>query len=1112
MQSVRANSNISLDTPPSPIKITSREMDIIACVLSGRTSKTIASFLSISPKTVETHIRSIMLKLECNSRDGIVNFIEKSGQLPFVKNRYQELLIKADFLKKLDEIRTLINLRAPPLTCLLYYNREDDSTSHFSLINEIESYLTRVGLNAISDKASCDRHLEKREDECLRVFYAIPLSQENKEISEFLQRNKLNPEFLTFLLWDENIPQINPEFPDIDFINCNAFENPYLLFFRILTHLFPKLELEETLSEFKKHYELIHKGTAPPISDYSQGDSRKETLTSPFFALANLKFMKLGTILIGIFGLMIWLWSSHKIHWIRSAYEPQAIIRSNLIIPTDNVLLKRSKIMSQMEKKLNMQHGIQTVVLIGIGGAGKTTLGRQFLRIQKFPVAWEINAETKDALVSSFEHLAYAISKTPEEKEEVNSLSKLEDSQERARRVLLLVKKKLKEHPNWCLLFDNVNRFAEIKEFYPHDIEVWGEGKVIITTRDINITNNNYIKSSVAINIEELDESDIFTLFMNILSDGKQRDLSSSEKMETLAFLSKLPPFPLDVSTAAYYIKDTKISYEAYLERLQSSNTDFERAQETILQEIGDYTKTRYGIITLTLKSLLEKNPNYFEPLLFITLLDSQDIPKNLLEMHSSQPLVEQLIHDLRKHSLITTQVSTTDRPPPAFSIHRSTQEIGLNYLKNNINPDLYTKASHDITKTMAQYTDAVLDKYDTPEMILTARHAEAFLSHGKVLNEITKKKSDSTIDLLLKLGVIHRQLGNSERSRELLYSAYHSCKELHSANHVKAGSIRVLLGSVYRNLGQYEKARTLLEEGLDVLKLHYDANHERIGWALVPLGSVYRALGLYEKSKNLLEHSLILHKKYYGPNHERTGWVLVDLGNTHKKLGNYQKALDLLQQSIAIHKTNFNETHVETGWALVHLGDVHRSLGHYEQAKSLLEQGLTVLKQHYGENHVMTGWALINLGKAYQSSGDNQKAREFFEKGFSIYKAHYKEDHIKFAGLFLWLGHNHLATSDIERAEALFKESVRLYTKYSSPELYLALEALAQLYVRKSQLTQVTEGIEKSKTYKRQAAAYLEHALKIVKNSFPAESIHITHIQSEFDKMANAVAASSFS
>ncbi|MBW8309867.1 MAG: helix-turn-helix transcriptional regulator [Candidatus Paracaedibacteraceae bacterium] len=82
------------------IPFTPREIDILASILSGKTVKTIAYLLTISPKTVETHMRNLMLKLNCNSREGIINFIEKTGKFSFFRQHYENLLVQTQFEKK----------------------------------------------------------------------------------------------------------------------------------------------------------------------------------------------------------------------------------------------------------------------------------------------------------------------------------------------------------------------------------------------------------------------------------------------------------------------------------------------------------------------------------------------------------------------------------------------------------------------------------------------------------------------------------------------------------------------------------------------------------------------------------------------------------------------------------------------------------------------------------------------------------------------------------------------------------------------------------------------------------------------------------------------------
>lgn len=45
------------------IVFTEREADVIACLISGNTAKSIGNILSISPNTVNVHIRNVIQKM-----------------------------------------------------------------------------------------------------------------------------------------------------------------------------------------------------------------------------------------------------------------------------------------------------------------------------------------------------------------------------------------------------------------------------------------------------------------------------------------------------------------------------------------------------------------------------------------------------------------------------------------------------------------------------------------------------------------------------------------------------------------------------------------------------------------------------------------------------------------------------------------------------------------------------------------------------------------------------------------------------------------------------------------------------------------------------------------
>ena len=86
------------------IKLTSREIDVISCIVNSRGIKKIASLLLLSPRTVEGHIQNIMLKLRCNSQDGIIDFVEKSLEFKLIKDHYLNLLINSAFEHQLKNI------------------------------------------------------------------------------------------------------------------------------------------------------------------------------------------------------------------------------------------------------------------------------------------------------------------------------------------------------------------------------------------------------------------------------------------------------------------------------------------------------------------------------------------------------------------------------------------------------------------------------------------------------------------------------------------------------------------------------------------------------------------------------------------------------------------------------------------------------------------------------------------------------------------------------------------------------------------------------------------------------------------------------------------------
>lgn len=136
----------------SGISFTSREIDVLSCLLSNRKDKKTAALLSLSPKTVGAHIYNLTKKLGYNSREQIVDFSEKSGKLHYFSKYYLSILIENLFLNQLKKISTTSDRHYNKFN--LIYN---DDCEEAKLLDKLLNYLrlAKVNIN-ISKETNID--------------------------------------------------------------------------------------------------------------------------------------------------------------------------------------------------------------------------------------------------------------------------------------------------------------------------------------------------------------------------------------------------------------------------------------------------------------------------------------------------------------------------------------------------------------------------------------------------------------------------------------------------------------------------------------------------------------------------------------------------------------------------------------------------------------------------------------------------------------------------------------------------------------------------------------------------------------------------------------------
>jgi len=812
------------------VHFTPREIDAISCFIKVRGTSKISSLLSISPNTVIAHSRNIMLKLGCNSREGIIDFIEQSQTLPLIRMRYGNLVTYAAFEKCLKDI-SKVKKKTKQAYLILYGEKPPDKPI---LSEHLGNHLKQAGININIEEA------------------------ENKTIDK-LKSGKT----VVLLLGEGDREKIPKELHVFDFIDASDHQAYYFLVFEILKKLLHPINLTPYLQNFHHQYMDMTKASVNERLPLHRIKTKKRAFYKKIQSLQIKKWAFISAVFCAVLACyMFHIFKGNQKMSIAQGQEEkeEGSIRSDLPIPISSVLLERSEEITQIDEKLKDPKGIQTIALVGPGGLGKTILSRQYAHHQKAKVIWELNAETPETLKSSFEDLATALAQTEKDQKFLIGLLEIRDARTREKKLIRCVKQHLKLHAHWLLIFDNVESFQDIQNYFPQDVATWGQGRILLTTRNSNIQNNKYVKD--ILHLKELNPTQKLALFTKIITQGNSKPLVNTQENETKQFLEKIPSYPLDISMAAYYIKTTNISYDLFLQEVSKNNKLFTNIQEKILKEAGDYIKTRYGIITLSLQHLIDSHKEFSNLLLFMCLLDSQHIPRSLLGSYQRDiQLVDAFIFDLKKYSLVTND-SLPSLPPSlplniTFSMHRSTQEIGLAYLTKVLKLEKNSPILQGIAKNFEAYVTDFIEKEDLSKLRLLISHCETFLSHKHLLTKGTRDSISSA------LGGVYLSLGNYEKTKELLE------KELLVVrNALSRARALSYLGSAYGDLGDYGKAQHVLEQSLFMYQKHFPENYTGMARTLAYLGNVHRDLGNYEKARDLLEQSVALYEKHPSLNH----------------------------------------------------------------------------------------------------------------------------------------------------------------------------------------------------------------------------------------------------
>lgn len=1066
------------------INFSPRELDVMACIMNGRTSKkAIASTLQINPGTAAAHTRNIMQKLNCSSWEHIRDFIERSGQAEFIQQHLKRELARERFDLLLQQLADqLIGTEKP--VCLIVCEAAESKVL-LPIVHKIEEVLKRIGIVVQLTVA--------------QNMFSVPSTS------------------------NVRIIRLSEKHTGLDIINIVKHPTFEALMMKVLETVVG----EEALNELKTFFDGQVLSLA---SESCSNGAHLSFLRNPFHKLrhcvATIKrynpFAVVAAALsfVGVVGFVIWV--------VLSCSSPKTL-RSDLTLPPSHVCLQRSDLVNTIQQKLKAQqtNTIPMVTLVGLGGVGKTMVARMVGKQHHGSVVWELNADSLSTLKTSFKELADALARTAEEHVQLRHIQSMPPGEAKDRKILAFVKCLLQKESNWLLIYDNIETLSDMKDYLPLESETWGNGRVLMTTCNANLQHAYFLTPETMIHLDELTDTEALTLFTRTLY-GNQ-NLSSEDQLKAAEFLTHIPHFPLDISVTAQYIRHNQISYQEYLERMQQQA--FHETQEAMLRETHQYRHSRHHLMRVSLQQVLDSNPEFADLLLMMCCLDARHIPRAFLDVYKPQLVVDTFMLQMKKYSLIHQESSSGNYQ--TVSIPKMIQTIGLDFLNTRLGAQQLPHRYVAMLQAIERVIQKAIDDENSDLM-------KVFEPHLKKLLTLDCQPMQLAI-LKGLIGCVSYYLGEDDQTLTHLSTSLNTLKEKPSLNEGRMAIALSYLGDTYKNKGDYTNAVACLEEALKLYSQH-DGLSLRHARTLTYLGNTYRLSGIYGKARAVLEQSLSIYKKHLERVHE-SAQPLGVLSTVYRDMGEYIKAIQLMEDSLKRYKDHETYPMWRIGLRLC-LGSTYTAAGEYTKGRDILLDCEATLKKLYSDHHALYPWIQLYLGDAYRYLGDKDTAKHHLEDSVTHFKQQFSEHHAGYAIALSRLGALHvdmhqlelatttlqksldlmghlfgkghvqtgyplhqfgriyLAAKDYDRAGQVLHQSLECYQQMNHTDMYRPLETLGELHQLKAQQAKAKSDTVLALQEVQRAKEYLTRALDIIQTRLTPTSEHLKRLTAKLKYM----------
>ena len=243
-------------------------------------------------------------------------------------------------------------------------------------------------------------------------------------------------------------------------------------------------------------------------------------------------------------------------------------------------------------------------------------------------------------------------------------------------------------------------------------------------------------------------------------------------------------------------------------------------------------------------------------------------------------------------------------------------------------------------------------------------------------------------------LALVHQALGEYTEAKALLEYALAGNIAHYGEEHTEVQVVRCNLATVHQSLGEYIEAKPLLEQALVGDIANYGEEHPSVQISRSNLATLYIALREYTEARALFEVVLKGMINHYGEEHPNVQATRSNLAVVYQELGNFIEAKEMIELALAGAIGHYGEKHPVVQTKRSNLATVYKDLGEYAEAKGLLEQVLKVIINHHGEKHPTVATTWNNLAFVHDDLGEVEEAKAAWLKAYAIFLVNFGPEH----------------------------------------------------------------------------------------------------------------------